>query len=72
MTESDQRLELAIEGMTCGHCAEAVRRALVACHNVVSARVELAAGRAIVTGAGLDRQRLADGVRGLGYEPKLP
>jgi copper chaperone CopZ len=41
---------LAISGMTCGGCAGAVTRALSAVAGVVAARVDLAGGRATVTG----------------------
>ena len=41
---------LAISGMTCGGCAGAVSRALSGVAGVVEARVDLAAGRATVTG----------------------
>jgi copper chaperone CopZ len=41
---------LAIPGMTCGGCAGAVARALSAVPGVVEARVDLAGGRATVTG----------------------
>jgi P-type Cu+ transporter len=41
---------LAIAGMTCGGCAGAVTRALSAVSGVVEARVDLAGGRATVTG----------------------
>jgi len=41
---------LAISGMTCGGCAGAVSRALSGVSGVIAARVDLAAGRATVTG----------------------
>lgn len=41
---------LAISGMTCGGCASAVGRALSRVPGVAEARVDLAAGRATVTG----------------------
>lgn len=41
---------LAVSGMTCGGCAGAVSRALSGVSGVVEARVDLAAGRATVTG----------------------
>jgi copper chaperone CopZ len=41
---------LAIAGMTCGGCAGAVTRALSAVPGVAEARVDLAGGRATVTG----------------------
>ncbi len=72
MTEQpEQPLELAVEGMTCSHCAEAVRRALTECPGVASAQVDLAAGRAVVRGTDLDARQLADAVRSLGYQAKL-
>jgi Au+-exporting ATPase len=42
---------LAISGMTCGGCAGAVGRALSAVAGVVETRVDLASGRATVTGS---------------------
>ena len=41
---------LAISGMTCGGCAGAVGRALSAVPGVAEVRVDLAGGRATVTG----------------------
>ncbi len=67
---SEEQLELTVEGMTCSHCADAVRRALAECPGVASARVDLAAGRAVVTGADLDARQLAEAVEGLGYRAK--
>ena len=42
--------ELAITGMTCGHCSAAVKKALEKVSGVTSADVDLAAGRAKVSG----------------------
>ena len=39
---SAERLELAIDGMTCSHCVAAVTRALSQCHGVASVQVDLA------------------------------
>lgn len=44
------RTELKIEGMSCSHCSAAVARALESVQGVVSAQVDLAAGRATVEG----------------------
>lgn len=41
---------LAITGMTCGHCQQAVTKALLGVPGVTGARVELAGGRAVVDG----------------------
>lgn len=43
--------ELKIEGMTCGHCSAAVKKALEGVDGVTAADVDLAAGRARVQGA---------------------
>jgi uncharacterized membrane protein YraQ (UPF0718 family)/copper chaperone CopZ len=67
-----QRLELAVAGMTCSHCAESVRRALAECHGVASVEVSLARNRAVVTGEGLDRKQLAAAVAELGFAASLP
>lgn len=42
---------LKIEGMTCGHCSAAVKRALEQVEGVVSVQVDLEAGHATVEGS---------------------
>jgi copper chaperone len=42
--------ELKIDGMTCGHCVAAVKKALEDVPGVTGAQVELATGRARVEG----------------------
>lgn len=42
--------ELKIDGMTCGHCTAAVKKALERVAGVESAQVDLATGRAQVAG----------------------
>ena len=42
--------ELKIDGMTCGHCVAAVKKALEKVPGVTAAQVELASGRAQVEG----------------------
>lgn len=39
---------LKVQGMTCGHCERTVREVLEGAPGVRSARVDLAAGRAVV------------------------
>ena len=58
--------ELKIDGMTCGHCSAAVKRALERVAGVVSADVDLAAGRARVKGAA-DPGALVAAVQDEGY-----
>jgi len=67
-----QRLDLAVAGMTCSHCAESVRRVLAECDGVSSVEVDLVCGRALVTGNGLDLPQLAAAVAALGYAASLP
>lgn len=45
------RITLQVEGMTCGHCANAVQAELAAVPDVVSAEVDLSAGTAKVIGS---------------------
>jgi len=42
--------ELKIDGMTCGHCVAAVKKALEKVPGVTAAQVELDSGRAHVAG----------------------
>jgi copper chaperone len=65
---SQKRLDLAIDGMTCGHCAEAVSRALSQCPHVAAVQVDLARGRAVVTGEGLRVDELVAAVQSAGYQ----
>ena len=48
--------QLRIEGMTCGHCVAAVKRALEAVPGVESAEVSLAEGRAKINGTALEAE----------------
>jgi len=57
-----------VTGMTCTHCANAVRRALVECPGVSRAEVSLAAGEAVVTGESLDFAALRAAVTAVGYD----
>lgn len=59
-------LSLPIEGMTCASCVGRVERALGAVPGVASARVNLATGRAEVSGTA-DLAALADAVQQAGY-----
>lgn len=61
--------ELKIEGMTCGHCVAAVKRALEAVPGVESAEVSLAEGRASVRGTA-PLEQLSAAVEEEGYVAK--
>lgn len=49
--ESTGPVVLSVSGMTCGGCAGAVTRALTQVPGVLGAQVDLAKGRATVTGS---------------------
>jgi uncharacterized membrane protein YraQ (UPF0718 family)/copper chaperone CopZ len=58
---------LKITGMTCNHCVNTVRRALLEIPGVRAVEVDLAGGTAVVSGEGLDAARLQQAVQSLGY-----
>jgi copper chaperone len=65
-------IELKIEGMSCGHCARAVREALENVEGVQAARVDLAAKRAVVDAeASVTPERLISVVTEEGYAASL-
>ena len=59
--------ELKIEGMSCGHCVSAVKRALEAVAGVKQADVDLANGRATVQHEGAPIEALIQAVDEEGY-----
>jgi len=64
----DRRVELKVTGMSCSHCADAVRRALSERPGVRRTEVDLDTGRAVVVGEnGFDPDGCAAAVRQLGY-----
>jgi Cu+-exporting ATPase len=65
------RLSLAVEGMHCASCVSTIEQALTAVTGVSDASVNLATGRALVSGKGLNARRLIEAVRATGYEAKL-
>lgn len=64
------KVELAIEGMSCGGCAASVDKALRAVSGVRDVRVDLAGKRAEVTGERLDRATLVRVVEDAGYDAR--
>ena len=63
-------IKLAIEGMTCGHCAMHVKQALLKVPGVDAAEVDLQAKEATVQGRA-DIQALLDAIEAEGYSAKL-
>lgn len=62
-----KKLRIIITGMSCGHCAQSIRRALTEMAGVESAVVDHRKGIAIVTGTEFDRETLKRTVESLGY-----
>jgi hypothetical protein len=61
-------LKLDIKGMTCSHCADTVRRALLSTPGVTAATVDLDAGTAVVRGEEFDAAALRKSVESVGYD----
>jgi uncharacterized membrane protein YraQ (UPF0718 family)/copper chaperone CopZ len=62
-----ERLDLAVQGMTCAHCRGSVERALAEQPGVAAVVVDLVGGRAVVRGEGLDAAALIAAVEALGF-----
>jgi len=65
--ENEHAFVLPVKGMTCEHCARAVRQALMGCAGVASAEVDLRSGMATISGDHLDIMALRSAVETLGY-----
>ena len=59
---------LSIEGMSCNHCVNHVKNALMELPGVDGAEVDLATKSAVVTGATLDDAAMKAAVAEAGYE----
>jgi copper chaperone len=64
------KIELKVTGMSCGHCENAVAKALTALDGVIAAAADHNAQKAVVEfDAGqVDRQAMIDAVVKAGYE----
>ncbi len=62
--------EIIVKGMSCGHCAQAVTRALESLAGVSDVRVDLATGKVTFNAAtAVSPDDLARTIRAAGYEP---
>lgn len=61
-------LEFSVRGMSCAKCAERIEQAVGAMPGVSRVTVNLRAASARIEGCSLDRDRLLDTIRRLGYE----
>jgi copper chaperone CopZ len=61
--------EIRVKGMSCGHCAAAVTKALQSLTGVTEVQVDLAAGRVSYQGAApVPPEELGRVIRAAGYE----
>ena len=62
-------MEITVKGMSCGHCAAAVTKALGALPGVSQVQVELSTGRVTFENANpIRREDLARAIKAAGYE----
>lgn len=59
--------EFVVEGMTCGHCVQAVTTEVQGVEGVSTVAVELEGGRLVVTGESIDEAAIAAAVDEAGY-----
>jgi len=62
------KIEIQIEGMTCGHCAMSITKELTALGGVGEVKVDHAAGKAEVQVDGVSNEQLADAISEAGYK----
>ena len=68
--ESHPTWTLRIDGMTCSHCADSVRQALLECAGGPSVQVNLASGEALVSAEHGEKESFRKAVEELGYNVK--
>ena len=62
-------MEITVKGMSCGHCAAAVTKALEALPGVSQVQVDLGTGRVSFANANpLSTEKLAEVIKAAGYE----
>jgi copper chaperone len=62
-------MEITVKGMSCGHCAAAVTKALEALPGVSQVQVDLSSGRVTFTNASpMTPEELARVIKAAGYE----
>ena len=64
------KVEIQIEGMTCGHCAMTITKELSGLAGVVNVQVDHAKGIAAVEQNGLSNDQLSEAITAAGYTAK--
>ena len=62
-----EKIEISIEGMTCGHCAMSVTNELATIQGVSNVSVDHEAGKATVEVEGVREEQLSEAVSEAGY-----
>ncbi len=62
------KIEISIEGMTCGHCAMSVTNELATLEGVSNVQVDHASGKATVESNGVSEEQLSAAVEEAGYQ----
>ena len=62
------KIEISIEGMTCGHCAMSVTNELATMEGVSNVQVDHSAGKATVEVEGVSEDQLSAAVEEAGYQ----
>ncbi len=62
------KIEITIEGMTCGHCAMSVTNEIATIEGVASVKVDHQAGTASVEAEGVTEAQLSAAVEEAGYQ----
>lgn len=65
-------IQIAISGMSCGHCVSRVSKALSALPGVRVDAVEVGSARVVYEAAAVSRERILAAVRDLGYGAEAP
>ena len=64
------KVEIKIEGMTCGHCAMSITKELTGLAGVTDVQVDHTKGSAVVELTGVSNEQLAEAVTEAGYTAK--
>lgn len=64
------KVEIKIEGMTCGHCAMTITKELSGLAGVSNVHVDHAKGSAVVEQSGLSNDQLSEAIAAAGYTAK--
>lgn len=64
------KIEIQIEGMTCGHCAMTITKELSGLAGVANVHVDHAKGIATVEQSGLSNDQLSEAITAAGYTAK--